>query len=48
MALDMGDLCDPTVRAALARECQAIAACVDGEADIERWLDEVRDTDGWT
>ena len=42
------DLGDPAVRVALARECQAIAACGDGEADIERWLDEVRDTDGWT
>ena len=42
------DLRDPAVRAAFERECQAIAAATQAQADTEQWLDAVRDTDGWT
>ena len=42
------DLRDPAVLAGIERECRAIAADPHGEADIEHWLDAVRDTDGWT
>ena len=42
------DLRDPAVIAQIERECRAIAADAHGEADIEHWLDAVRDTDGWT
>lgn len=42
------DLRDPAVLAQIERECRAIAANAHHEAEVERWLDATRDTDGWT